>query len=788
MINFQTQQKIKDEFLAVLKKIDTSKILDTFIIKNENSNLTQEQIDFISAYSHWLNKNKENMSYLLKNNLKAQEKSSFLNQFLNYPNPIVTLFLDIPKIVEDDMFFGILLQKYESIFQSKEQELKDKLLKSFFTKYLNLIIANPIKPLEVIEDKSTIFSNKTQFLLNKFEKDFLNIIEKNNLTFNSLCEELFNQNVNNHTFNSNNNTFNTKLYETAKNKLLRNLPIQFHEKFLETEENINKNKKFALSLNTDLNQSDINDVKIEQLKDNPLSLIYLLIKLLEENQFEQFHDLFNHHVIKLNDTGLLEQMSKNAILLSKKQIQYFLSHIKDTKIFSFNLLDSHLNLKNDGFKHVFPIEKLKLIIDHLKLESISHQKIANFYVYILTHYDISEKESECLDVLNSLKEFYKNTNQEIFVIFLDYEKENTYVKEAPNAFEQILINLAYEDKIMPLNLFEFLLEDTVIASNEQLKYEQIIPLYSLSFKVIEQPILAIEKLTQKLHLVVDNDYEGSLEDNMLVILALCDSNFLSYSDIATKILDKKLYLPLSHKTLSDLLIQQKMKALIEKLNEQENQHTNNIWNNLNEHEKSLYLSMRKVQNKIEKQQQSMVMEMEDLVKAFEPYKVKTLNLPTLSNNNPSMNNNDSLMSLNLENIYATKNHEFGEGVITLENINPNYKIEIFTDAINQLENPKMTEKVEQFFYAKESVKKWIDTQDVINKKLFYLDDSVAKLSPALYAKLILEDEMLTEGLLFLNNQTNEDLIIEFKNIIHDLLQNGKITLEEKLLLNKKMDI
>ena len=48
--------------------------------------------------------------------------------------------------------------------------------------------------------------------------------------------------------------------------------------------------------------------------------------------------------------------------------------------------------------------------------------------------------------------------------------------------------------------------------------------------------------------------------------------------------------------------------------------------------------------------------------------------------------------------------------------------------------------------------------------------------------------MLTEGLLFLNNQTNEDLIIEFKNIIHDLLQNGKITLEEKLLLNKKMDI
>lgn len=834
MINFQTQQKLKNEFMDIVGKILNKKIFSgnenmdaqsntvpshfTFtsaLNLNANNNLTltisQEKYDeFVKGYTNWIKNNQKELAYLLKNNLNAQEKSSFINQFLSYPDEIVLAFLDISKLNDDDGIFAVLLQKYDfidiklkthanhshSLINAEKKkydvmcEIKTKLVNLFFNKYLNLIIANPIQSLKVIEDKMINKTSKSQFLLTKFEIEFKKLIEDESYNFNQMCEQLFSVNQ------TANNIASGKMYETVKNKLLRNLPLKMHYHFLEKEQ---KQLKTNIISN--------NDQKEIVLLTQPLSIVYLMIKELENDKPKNVDNILknseryylnkkdNQKVELLLDDEVLKQLSKHSIFLKTKNIQYLLKKItqahtntqasnvshnnskSNTKFefFSLELLKEQMSLKNNGFKQIFNIEKLHLLFDYISLSSMTelNEELFNqFFIFLFNQYDLEKEEKNYTKMINALINQYKKAHTKPFEIALNYEIKDTYVQDAPNPFEQILINTLFEEKKLPLTIFESLLK--LIPSNpKKVKFENIIPLYSLAFNVVDEPILAIEKLHKKLSKIKDADYEGNLEKNMLSILAISDINFFSYSDIIMKIINQKLTLPLSKKSLKNVLIEQKLNDYTKAIQSKNN------WNSLDAQEKSFYLSLRKVENKIQRQQQSVVMDTEELVKSFAPFKITPLDIPLKEKNKFSANQEHLII----------KNSEYAANVISIEPIleqDQYSQMESYADEIKHLELPQLTQEIENFFYAKESLKKWVDTQDVINKKIYHINDALSFISPSLYAKLILSDDMLKEGILYLSDESETNMINEYKSLVQELKNKQLISLEDIEHLNHKM--
>jgi hypothetical protein len=528
--------------------------------------------------------------------------------------------------------------------------------------------------------------------------------------------------------------------------------------------------------------------------------VYLMIKELEndntkaiEKILKQSEDYYlNKELKKVNllaDEEILKHLSKHLIFLDKKSIQYmlkklsFLNTSKEQSFFSFELLKEQISLKNNGFIQIFNLDKLKLLIGHIDLEtlkSLSEEKFDEFFIFLLSRYDLEKEEKELIKLINILTKQYKLAHQKVFELNLNYEIKDTYVKEAPNAFEQILINLTFDNKKLPLSLFECLLKLIAIHQPKAIKFENVIPLYSLSFNLVDEPILALEKLHKKLAKLKDKDYEGSLEKNMLSILAISDINFFSYSDIMMKIIEQKLTLPLSEKALKNTLIEQKLIHYTEVIK------IKNSWTTLTQAEKTFYLSLRKVENKIKRQQQSQVMDTEELVKSFAPFKTPTLDIPLKE----KLVNKTVEEPMNIEEILSKAFRlDYNENVLTLEPEDAQHRqIEAYDDEIKHLENAELTQEIENFFYAKESLKKWVDSQDVINKKIYYFTNPLSQISPSLYAKLILSDDMLKEGILYLSNKSEVDLINEYQKVIENLVNQKQLSKEDKLHLDKKMGI
>lgn len=820
MINFQTQQKLKEEFLNLLQKIQDKNILNTTSdnINTNNINLfnnithaneeeTKKKQDFIIGYTNWVKIHQKELGYLIKNNFKNQEKSTFINQLSLYPNELFLAFLEIPKINEDDTVFAVFLQKFDTLFSNNEFTLDEKtsnqktlsknvssilyekLIKNFLNKYLSLLIANPIKPLEFLENKALIYSNKTKFLEAKFEKEFLSLIENQHLSFYDLCDEFFAPQIN---INSNvsyqKNIQNPvaklsaqKIYETAKNKLLRNLPIQFHEKFLIVE-----NQKINDSLLT------LETEKEKFLVFQPLSSIYLIIKELENNHYQKCEEILNnietyykpnliekinHNMLDIYVKENLKLLSKNLLLLPKENIEFLLEKLSpklssNHEVFSFELIYENMNLKNNGFKEVFPLEKLELLSHELTLEPIPLNKFNDFFIFLFNQYDILNEDALILLVLQNFKNHFEKVNAEKFELIINYESDDTYVDSAPNTFEQILINFSYEDKKMPQSIFDYLL--SLSSFNQKIQFEHIIPLYSLSFNIVDDPMLAFDSLNQKFGELKDSNYQGSLEENVLLILSLCDENFLSFSEILMKVIEKKIKFPLSHKTLKDILIEQKLVVFTEKMK------IVNQWDELSQMDKVFYLSLRKVQNKIEQQAKSSVMEIDDLITSFEPFKVKNLNIsikPESSVNAEKSIDIDELIShaltLKLPILEAQPNHT---------------QVEMFSKEVSKLENIALTQEIENFFYAHERLKKWVDSQDILNKKLFYLEKPIALISPSLYAKLVLNNDMLKEGVFLFSNETEANLNHEYNTLIEKLIHDGTLNEWDRVYLDKKMNL